>query len=96
MENINKLTDNEIHELENLLQEMFEEINFDTIEQDENDNLIIRNSEIEKLTSLFYPERYSKDDKGNIKMSLSIFQVLRSRFFRNNQSIKFLRLSSKK
>lgn len=87
MENTTNLTDAEIFELESLFIAKFENLIFKPINQTENNCLIIENSEIEELVKFYYPGRYSKDENGNIKMSRSLFEVLQSRFFRNNQSV---------
>lgn len=87
MENTANLSDAEIFELEGLFIAKFENLIFKPIDQTEKNCLIIENSEIEELVKFYYPGRYSKDEKGNIKMSRCIFEVLRSRFFRNNKSV---------
>lgn len=84
-----ELTDAEVYEMELLLLEKFEEIEFKPIEYQSNENiLVVKNPEFEDLLKCFYPSRYSKDENGNIKVSFFIFRVLQSRFFRNNKSVK--------
>lgn len=83
------LTDAEVYELEKLLVEDFHQLQFDPIDYDAKENIvIINNPEIERLVNFFYEGRYSKDENGNISISFFVFILLRNRFFPNNQSVK--------
>lgn len=82
-----EFTDAEVYELENLFIQKFEQLEFKPIDFDKKANIvIIKNPEIEQLVNTFYKGRYSKEENGNIKMSLFIFRLLQYRFFRNNKS----------
>lgn len=82
-------TDAEVYELEKLCFEKFQQFNFEPIDYDTKENIVvIKNPEIESLVNTFYKDRYSKDENGNTRMSFYIFSLLKNRFFPNNQSIK--------
>ena len=80
-------TDAEVYETEKLCFEKFQQFKFEPIDYDIKENIvIIKNPEIESLVNTFYRDRYSKDENGNIRMSIFIFRLLQNRFFRNNKS----------
>ena len=82
-------SDAEVYELEKLCLEKFQQFEFEPIDYNSKENIvIIKNPEFESLVNTFYKGRYSKDENGNIRMSFFIFSLLKNRFFPNNNSIK--------
>ena len=81
-------SDAEVYQLEKLCLEKFQQFEFEPIDYDSKENIvIIKNPEFESLVNTFYKGRYSKDENGNIRMSFFIFSLLKNRFFPNNQSV---------
>lgn len=84
-------TDAEVYELEKLSIEKFHNLELKPIEYNSKENtVIIKNPEFESLVNFYYEGRYSKEDNGNIKMSLFIFRLLQYRFFNNNQTLSIV------
>lgn len=81
-------SDAEVYQLEKLCLEKFQQFEFEPIDYDSKENIvIIKNPEFESLVNTFYKGRYTKEENGNIRMSFFIFSLLKNRFFPNNQSV---------
>lgn len=81
-------SDAEVYKLEKLCLEKFQQFEFEPIDYDSKENIvIIKNPEFESLVNNFYKGRYTKEENGNIRMSFFIFSLLKNRFFPNNQSV---------
>ncbi len=81
-------SDAEVYQLEKLCLEKFQQFEFEPIDYDNKENIvIIKNPEFESLVNTFYKGRYLIDENGNIRMSFFIFSLLKNRFFPNNQSV---------
>jgi len=88
------ITDAELLELEILLKGKYESHIFGQIFYNEATNEIVINlNEIDQLLVYNYPNRYKIDPENNYTiMSLDLFQLVKSRYFPNNQTAVFVNL----
>ncbi|MEO8236387.1 MAG: hypothetical protein ABI549_13300 [Flavobacterium sp.] len=82
------ITDAELQELECLLIAKYREKQFDPIIHDQETNLVyIKDNGFVDLLKLYFPERFRIDNSDNVVMSLDIFRILQSRYFRENKTV---------
>lgn len=84
------LTDAELLELEILLLEKFNEQDLKPIYRIDK-NIITDDSGIESALKMNFPDRYTKDEKGNLKMSIHVFKIIQHRYFRHKK-VKIIKI----
>lgn len=83
-----KLYEFELCEFEFLLICKYEKTKFEPIIYEQETNLVfIRNNELVEVLEFYFPGRYKIDDSGNVVMSMEIFKILQSRYFRENKTV---------
>ena len=90
------LTDVELLELEVLLIEKYNELEFGKIYHNEISNKIIAYREdLEQVLSINYPDRY-RTFNNKVIMSVDLFNLLKMRYFSTNETvqIKILKMSN--
>jgi hypothetical protein len=81
------LNDAELFELEILLIDKFDKFDFSNIVIDlENDKVSTDSKEVKELIQLCFDNRYQENGNDFI-ISLDVFKILQSRYFRNNKTI---------
>lgn len=82
------LTDAELLELEMLLIQRYRDYNFEQLLYDkENKLILIKDEYLKKIIVMYFNERH-QEFGDDIAISVEIFKILQSRYFRNNETIK--------
>ena len=84
------ITDAELYELEILLNQKYENLDFSKVLfETENSLVLIKDKGLQELVELYFKDRYEKLNQGII-ISFDIFKILQSRYFRDNKTFSFV------